>query len=324
MPVRLKRAYDPAEAGDGSRYLVDRLWPRGRTATQLRLTEWLKELAPSPELREWYGHEPSRFPRFRTAYRKELGRQRGLLDRLRSEGSSGAVTLVFGARDPERSNAAVLAELLAAPGPRGRTPTASTGERWTSRELTPARWGDFERFFGRYGGVQAGCWCMFYHRDGPNGPLDDPARHESNRRDHRELLSRGRAHGILVYRNREPIGWCQFGRREELPRIEHGRKYRALAPRLGEAAAWRITCFFVDRPYRRSGVAGFALHAALQAIERRGGGIVEAYPTTRRGAVATWFGTRAMFEREGFRVVRPFGESHVLVRRRLAPKGRKR
>ncbi len=191
------------------------------------------------------------------------------------------------------------------------------GAAFEAREFVPSRWTDFETLFRKYHGVQAGCWCMFYHRGGPNGTIADPVRQESNRRDHRDLLDAGRAHGVLVYHHGAPIGWCQYGSREELPRIEAGRKYRALADDLAPPPRWRITCFFVDRPFRRSGVARFALHAALESIRERGGGIVEAYPATHGRAVATWFGTRRMFEREGFRVVRPFGLSHVLVRRTL-------
>lgn len=187
-------------------------------------------------------------------------------------------------------------------------------------ELTPARWKDFEALFGRYGGVQAGCWCMFYHRDGPTSePLGSPARRAANRRDHRALVERGSGNGVLVYANGAPVGWCQFGRREHLPRIERGRKYREVAGALGEPPRWRITCFFVDRPYRRAGVAGVALRAALAAIRRRGGGIVEAYPATHGRAVAAWFGTVGMFAREGFSTVRPFGRSNVLMRATLGP-----
>jgi GNAT superfamily N-acetyltransferase len=189
---------------------------------------------------------------------------------------------------------------------------------WVTRELTTSTWGDFERLFGQYQGVQAGCWCMFYHRERPTGPLGDPVRQEANRLDHRALVERGRAHGVLVYPRGDrgqAVGWCQYGPRDELPRIAGGRKYRALIDQLGEPPAWRITCFFVDRPHRRGGVAAAALHAALEAIGRRGGGIVEAYPATHGRAVATWFGTLSMFVREGFRVVRPFGRSNLLVRR---------
>jgi ribosomal protein S18 acetylase RimI-like enzyme len=187
-----------------------------------------------------------------------------------------------------------------------------------TRELVPSRWTDFEALFRKYHGVQAGCWCMFYHREGPTGPLNSKARQEANRVDHRALLLKGHAHGILVYRGAQVVGWCQFGRREDLPRVERGRKYRALADSLGTAPRWRVTCFFVDRPYRRAGVARAALHAALEAMQRRGGGVVEAYPATHGKAVASWFGTVGMFEREGFRVVRQFGLSNVLVRKSLA------
>lgn len=197
---------------------------------------------------------------------------------------------------------------MPAPGPRSELVT---------RELTPSRWKDFEALFQKYHGVQAGCWCMFYHRTGPNGPLESPTRAEENRRDHLELLRRGHARGILVYSEERAVGWCQFGLREELPRIEHGRKYRALGPTLQDLPRWRITCFFVDRPFRRQGIARRGLHAALDAIARQGGGGVEAYPALHGRAVATWFGTVGMFEREGFRVVRPFGASNVLVRRNV-------
>jgi ribosomal protein S18 acetylase RimI-like enzyme len=188
-----------------------------------------------------------------------------------------------------------------------------------AKELTLARWRDFEELFEKYDGVQAGCWCYFYHRSSPSpGPVGSAARREANRRDHRALLARHHAHGILVYDGGRAIGWCQFGRREDLPRIEQGRKYRALGAELGEPPRWRITCFFVDRPYRRSGVAQIALRGALAAIRRRGGGIVEAYPATHGRAVAIWFGTERMFAREGFQRVQPFGASNVLVRRRIA------
>ena len=195
-------------------------------------------------------------------------------------------------------------------------------DTFETKELTPQRWNDFERLFRKYHGVQAGCWCMFYHRDGPTGPLESAERQDQNRKDHRALLLRGHAQGILVYHGGEAVGWCQFGRREDLPRVERGRKYKSHPSLLAPPATWRITCFFVDRPFRHKGVARIALGAALDAIARGGGGIVEAYPATQKHAVATWFGSVGMFERAGFRVIHPFGRSNVLVRRRVAPNGR--
>ncbi|MGI0071808.1 MAG: DUF488 domain-containing protein [Thermoplasmata archaeon] len=123
MPVRTKRAYEPASPDDGKRYLVDRLWPRGVSADRLHLTAWRKELAPSDVLRRWYGHLPDRFPEFRRRYREELLARPEFVSSLREEARRATVTLVFGARDPARSNAAVLAELVAEPAKIEPAPT---------------------------------------------------------------------------------------------------------------------------------------------------------------------------------------------------------
>ena len=195
----------------------------------------------------------------------------------------------------------------------------SVAGSFTTRELTPRRWGDFEALFRPYRGVQAGCWCMFYHRPRPNRTPNDALRTEQNRQDHARLVRQGRALGILVYQAGRPIGWCQFGLKETRPRIDAGRKYRALGLPSDPAPLWRITCFFVAPSVRRHGVTPIALAAALRAIRRRGGGIVEAYPSTHPRAVATWFGGARTFRHQGFCVVAPFGRSNVVMRRRLRP-----
>jgi len=112
MSVQTKRVYAPLAATDGQRYLIDRLWPRGLRKANLHLTEWLKDLAPSPELRTWFGHEPDRYAIFRRRYRTELEKHPDLLDRLVREARSGTVTLLFAAFDTEHCNASVLRELL--------------------------------------------------------------------------------------------------------------------------------------------------------------------------------------------------------------------
>ena len=112
MTVRSKRAYDPVSDDDGRRYLIDRVWPRGRSATALELAGWLKELAPSDELRRWFGHVKARYPEFRRRYRAELARHAERLEALAEEARGTTVTLVFGARDADHSNASVLAERL--------------------------------------------------------------------------------------------------------------------------------------------------------------------------------------------------------------------
>jgi len=122
MPITIKRAYDAAEPEDGYRVLVDRLWPRGRTREALRLDAWARELAPSTELRKWFGHDPARWPEFRSRYLEEL-RSEGAaasLAELSSRAESGRVTLVYAARDTEHNEARVLAELLAGNARRDR------------------------------------------------------------------------------------------------------------------------------------------------------------------------------------------------------------
>lgn len=91
-----------------------------------------------------------------------------------------------------------------------------------------------------------------------------------NRREKRELVEKGCAHGILVYAKGEPVGWCQYGPRDELPRIDSSPKYRKLALEDGKDRLWRISCFVVNKEYRRRGVASVALKAALEAIRKKG------------------------------------------------------
>jgi uncharacterized protein YeaO (DUF488 family) len=110
--VRLKRAYDPAEPGDGYRVLIDRLWPRGVSKERAGLDEWARELAPSTELRTWFGHDPERFAEFERRYRTELAAHSGKLDELRRRARHGTLTLVYAARDEEHNDAVVLAEVL--------------------------------------------------------------------------------------------------------------------------------------------------------------------------------------------------------------------
>lgn len=110
--VRLKRAYDAAANDDGHRVLVERLWPRGVSKDRAAIDDWARDLAPSDELRRWYGHAPDRFDEFRRRYVEELGSHREALSDLRKRARDGRVTLVFAAKHPELSNATVLASVL--------------------------------------------------------------------------------------------------------------------------------------------------------------------------------------------------------------------
>ncbi|MBP6707712.1 MAG: DUF488 domain-containing protein [Candidatus Accumulibacter sp.] len=110
--VKLKRVYEPPAPADGTRVLVDRLWPRGVSKDDAAVELWLKDLAPSTELRKWFGHEPARWAEFQDRYAKELHQHPEALEQLRDMARQGAVTLVYSARDEEHNNAVVLCQLL--------------------------------------------------------------------------------------------------------------------------------------------------------------------------------------------------------------------
>ena len=192
--------------------------------------------------------------------------------------------------------------------------SASQGAAYTTKELSKKTWTDFERLFTRGNGWDF-CWCMHFHRSRiwpGSDKLRRAERSVRNRRDKKALVEAGRTHGILVYADNEPIGWCQYGPREELPRIDDSRHYRELD--LDDSTKlWRITCFVVDKRYRRRGVATVALKAALNAIRKKGGGAVEAYPITqwRIGTFGNQStnGTATMFEKVGFKTVALFGKT---------------
>jgi uncharacterized protein YeaO (DUF488 family) len=112
--IKTKRVYDPPATGDGHRVLVDRLWPRGLRKEEARTDEWLREIAPSANLRKWFGHDPARWPGFVERYRQELAspQAQAQLERLRKLGRRGTVTLLYAARDEQHSNATALADVL--------------------------------------------------------------------------------------------------------------------------------------------------------------------------------------------------------------------
>ncbi|MGA8708926.1 MAG: DUF488 family protein [Steroidobacteraceae bacterium] len=116
MAFLLKRVYEPARPSDGVRVLVDRLWPRGLSRADARLTLWLKEVAPSTGLRTWFSHQPERFAEFSRRYRRELAADPALSD-LRRLGRGRTVTLLYAAHDPEINHAVVLLQLLRAKHP---------------------------------------------------------------------------------------------------------------------------------------------------------------------------------------------------------------
>jgi len=112
--VKLKRAYEPVSKDDGQRFLVERLWPRGLSKRKLRLDAWLKDVAPTSELRQWFGHDPAKWSRFRTRYFRELDSRPESWRPIRSAARGHAVTLVYSSHDQEHNNAVALKEYLQA------------------------------------------------------------------------------------------------------------------------------------------------------------------------------------------------------------------
>jgi len=110
--VKIKRVYDQPEKGDGKRVLVDRLWPRGMKKEDAGLDLWLKDIAPSNELRKWFSHDLSKWQEFRKRYRKELKGKPGMIEDLKKEVRRGTVTLLYAAKDSDRNNAVVLKEMI--------------------------------------------------------------------------------------------------------------------------------------------------------------------------------------------------------------------
>ncbi len=111
MPVQLKRIYDEKSLSDGRRILVDRLWPRGMSKASAGVDRWMKEIAPSAELRNWFGHKPERWEEFQKRYRAEL-RQNPALEELRAMAQQGMVTLLYAAKDQTHNHALVLQDML--------------------------------------------------------------------------------------------------------------------------------------------------------------------------------------------------------------------
>lgn len=112
MSVQLKRAYDEISEDDGIRILVDRIWPRGLSRKDLQIDDWIKEVAPSNDLRKWFDHDPEKFERFRERYRKELDEKNGLIAGLAEKVNQQKITLVYGSKDRKHNQAVVLREYL--------------------------------------------------------------------------------------------------------------------------------------------------------------------------------------------------------------------
>ena len=178
------------------------------------------------------------------------------------------------------------------------------------KALSIETWTSFERLVEKHNGVWGGCWCTYFHLKPPEHERSS----EANKRFKEKLVEEGKTHAALVFHEELCVAWCQFGSPQELPDIYHKKEVlsKTMLP------DWRITCFFVDKDYRRKGLSAIALEGALKLIEGMGGGVIESYPQDTQGKNAPssflYNGTRQIFEKVGFKYEGIKGKNHCIMR----------
>ena len=191
--------------------------------------------------------------------------------------------------------------------------------RHVIKPLTPETFPAWLALADKHNGVWGGCYCSYFHGDTEHTAKAD---FDNNRGAYKKrLVEEGVAHAALVFDGDQAIAWCEYGTPAELPGIYHRKEYDA-----GEQnpAPWRITCFFVDRDHRRSGVAREALDGALDLIAKAGGGEVVSFPNVpvegkKTSASLLHNGTRRMFEKAGFTFERDLGKRKTVMRITVPP-----
>ena len=170
------------------------------------------------------------------------------------------------------------------------------GRTLTFHPLTKDRWQYFATLFGERGAC-GGCWCMVWRLKRSDFVRDKGA---ANRESMRRLVASGEAPGILAYAGTEPVGWCAVAPREDYVALERSR----VLQRIDDKPVWSVTCFFVKKEHRNSGVSMQLLRAAIKHVKKRGGRIIEGYPveprTERMPDVFAWTGLPSAFQQSGF------------------------
>lgn len=176
--------------------------------------------------------------------------------------------------------------------------------------LTPDRWPDLQRLFGVRGAC-AGCWCMWWRLRRSEWEKN---KGEGNKRAFRKLVRSGAEPGILAYADGQPIGWCAIAPREQYPVLERSRTLK----RIDDQSVWSVTCFFIARPFRGSGVSVKLLKAAVAFARRHRAKIVEGYPveskTGRMPDAFAWTGFVSAFKKAGFSEVTRRSSSRPIMR----------
>jgi len=182
--------------------------------------------------------------------------------------------------------------------------------------LTPERWSDFEKFFGKHGAC-GGCWCMWWKLKRSDFMRQ---RGEANRKALKKIVDSGKAPGILAYADSEPVGWCAVSPREAYPVLERSR----VRKRVDNEPVWSVVCFFVAKPFRGKGLMTKLLQAAIDYVHLQGGKIVEGYPVEpKKGRMPDPFaytGLVSSFRKVGFVEVLRRSESRPVMRYTIAEK----
>lgn len=195
----------------------------------------------------------------------------------------------------------------------GRNIPSSRRPKVTFLPATPARWPDIEKLFGERGAC-GGCWCMFWRLKRSEF---DRGKGAGNRGAFSKIVGKGGNPGVLAYAGKEPIGWCAVAPREDYPALARS---RILAP-VDDHPVWSISCFFVARPFRRTGVSVKLLRAAAAQVKKRGGRILEGYPVEPKAGLMpdpfVWTGTAAAFAKAGFTEVARRSATRPIMRLNL-------
>lgn len=182
---------------------------------------------------------------------------------------------------------------------------------WSSALIGIETWPDFDRMFQKHKGC-GGCWCT-YHLC--SRPVFEHMLPEERRAVHQKLIASGVATGLICYLDDIPVGWCQFGPASIFEHANRKRTYRAFDKTNEMKPDWRITCVFVDKSYRRQGLAKKVLAEAIGAIKAMGGGVTEAFPFVIPGKkIPEYTGSVEMYEAEGFQEAARLGKYIVLMR----------
>ncbi len=199
-------------------------------------------------------------------------------------------------------------------------PAVISTDDLTIRPLAADTWPAFAELVERHNGIFGGCWCTWFHT--LSG--DKERTYESNRDLKCGLVENGGAHAALVFDGDEAVAWAEFGPPGELPNIHHRKEYEATRV---SAPDYRVTCIFVDRRYRRHGLAALALKGALDLIAQAGGGVVEGYPHDmakqpegkKMSSSFLYNGTRRMYEQAGFTFDRAKGLKNCVMTLTVPP-----